>query len=49
MKLNNPFLIAGYHSPEYFCDRLKETETITNALQNERNITLIAARRMGRT
>ena len=49
MKLNNPFLIAGYHSREYFCDRLKETETITNALQNERNITLIAPRRMGKT
>ena len=49
MKLNNPFLIAGYHSPEYFCDRQNETETITNALQNERNITLIAPRRMGKT
>lgn len=49
MKLNNPFLIAGYHSPEYFCDREKETETITDALRNERNITLIAPRRMGKT
>ncbi len=21
MKPNNPFLMAGYHSPEFFCDR----------------------------
>lgn len=49
MKPNNPFLISGYHSPEFFCDRNKETETILNALYNERNITLIAPRRMGKT
>lgn len=49
MKLNNPFLIAGYHSPEYFCDREQETKTMMNALENERNITLIAPRRMGKT
>lgn len=49
MKLNNPFLIAGYHSPDYFCDREQETATMINALENERNITLIAPRRMGKT
>lgn len=49
MELNNPFLIAGYHSPKYFCDREQETEVILNALNNERNITLIAPRRMGKT
>ncbi len=49
MKRNNPFIIAGYQSPEYFCDREKETDTIMNALQNERNLTLIAPRRMGKT
>ena len=26
LKLDNPFLITGYASPEYFCDREKETE-----------------------
>lgn len=35
--INNPFLITGYESPEYFCDRKKETadllETLKNALQ----------------
>lgn len=49
MKVNNPFLIAGYHSPEFFCDREAETATIINALHNGRNVTLIAPRRMGKT
>ena len=49
MKPNNPFLISGYHSPIYFCDRKKETENILNALYNGRNLTLIAPRRMGKT
>lgn len=46
---NNPFLISGYHSPEYFCDRKQETYKITDGLHNGRNITLIAPRRMGKT
>lgn len=46
---NNPFLISGYHSPKYFCDREQETKQITEALHNERNLTLIAPRRMGKT
>ncbi|MDR2980598.1 MAG: ATP-binding protein [Bacteroidales bacterium] len=45
----NPFLIAGYQSPDYFCDREKETEKIIAALSNNRNITLISPRRMGKT
>lgn len=49
MKPNNPFLIAGYHSPEFFCDRETETAAILNALHNGRNVTLIAPRRMGKT
>jgi hypothetical protein len=49
MKPNNPFLISGYYSPEYFCDRQKETATILDALENGRNVTLIAPRRMGKT
>ncbi len=49
MKPNNPFLITGYHSPEYFCDRVSETQNIVKALQNGRNITLIAPRRIGKT
>lgn len=49
MKPNNPFLITGYQSPDYFCDRVRETETINDALHNGRNLTLIAPRRMGKT
>lgn len=49
MKPNNPFIISGYYSPEYFCDRESETATMTDALNNNRNLTLIAPRRMGKT
>lgn len=51
MKKNlvNPFLIAGYHSPYFFCDREKETEKIISALSNDRSITLISPRRIGKT
>lgn len=49
MKPNNPFLITGYYSPDYFCDRVVESETMINALHNGRNVTLIAPRRMGKT
>jgi len=45
----NPFLITGYRSPEYFCDRLEETNKIINAIQNSRNLTLISERRLGKT
>lgn len=52
MKTNkpyNPFLISGYHSPDYFCDRESETEKITSALANDRNISLMSVRRYGKT
>lgn len=49
IKPNNPFLIAGYYGPAYFCNRIQETEQIINALHNERNLTLVAPRRMGKT
>lgn len=49
MKLNNPFIVYGYKGPEYFCDRAKETEKICSALRGERNVTLIAPRRIGKT
>jgi len=49
MKPNNPFLIEGYHGSEYFCDRQKETDDLVSALTNDRNVTLIAPRRMGKS
>ncbi len=45
----NPFLVYGYESPEYFCDRVEETAGIISALKNGRNVSLIAPRRMGKT
>lgn len=48
-QLNNPFVVYGYKGAEYFCDREKETKTIMNALHNERNIVLVAPRRIGKT
>ena len=48
-KPKNPFLISGYHSPAYFCDRAAETKQIMSALQNGRNISLISPRRIGKT
>lgn len=49
LKLDNPFLITGYASPEYFCDREKETEDLLETLHNGRNITLTSPRRLGKT
>lgn len=45
----NPFILSSYHSPEYFCDREAETERLFDAVRNNRNITLISRRRMGKT
>ena len=45
----NPFLISGYKSPELFCNRDLEGDKIINAINNQRNITLISSRRMGKT
>ena len=47
--LYNPFLMYGYHSPDYFCDRIEESNDIMEAIRNERNITLVSPRRMGKT
>lgn len=47
--LNNPFVVYGYKGKEYFCDREAETRKIIEGLSNERNITLIAPRRIGKT
>ena len=49
MKQNNPFVIVGYNGPEYFCDREKDTAKLLAAIENDRNVTLIAPRRYGKT
>ena len=48
-KLKNPFVIQGYTSPDYFCDRQQETDLMRNHFENGRNITLVAPRRIGKT
>ena len=49
MKLKNPFLTAGYAGADYFCDRVDETKKLIAAIENDRNVTLIAPRRYGKT
>ena len=45
----NPFIIEGYISPEYFCDREKETALLTRHLTNGCNVALMAPRRLGKS
>lgn len=49
MAQNNPFLIEGYVSPEYFCDRVEETALLTRHLTNGCNVALMAPRRLGKS
>lgn len=49
IEIYNPFLVSGYESPEYFCDRKMETEDLMETLHNGRNITLSSPRRLGKT
>ena len=45
----NPFIINGYESDKYFCDREVETEQLIKELTNGNNVALIAPRRMGKS
>ena len=45
----NPFLIVGYVSKEYFCDRENELEILKKHAKNSINTTLISARRLGKS
>lgn len=47
--IDNPFVTNGYAGPEYFCDRVEETEMLTNLLTNGNNIALMSPRRVGKT
>ena len=48
-KTFNPFLLQGYESPSYFCNREQETANLINAVENGRNTTVLAIRRLGKT
>lgn len=45
----NPFILSGYHSPAYFCNRKEELAWLEDQYRNERNAVLYAFRRMGKT
>ncbi|MCC6939474.1 MAG: ATP-binding protein [Flavobacteriales bacterium] len=46
---DNPFVVTAYRSPQLFCDREKETATISSALRNGRHVMLYSPRRYGKT
>lgn len=48
-KPSNPFVLSGYHSPIYFCDREEELVWLIEQIHNERNMVLLSWRRMGKT
>jgi hypothetical protein len=48
-KKKNPFILKGYVSKEFFCDRQKEVKQLFDNMQNGIDTTLISARRMGKT
>ena len=47
--IRNPFIINGYISPAYFCDRKAESEMLIRQITNGNNTALISTRRMGKT
>ena len=48
-KIKNPFIVSGYVSPDYFCDRENETMELISSLLNGRNMVIVSPRRMGKT
>ena len=47
--INNPFILYGYESEKYFCDRKEETRQLLQSIENGNNVALIAPRRIGKT
>ncbi len=43
--MDNPFVTKGYAGPEYFCDRVKETQQLVELTTNGNNMALISPRR----
>jgi len=48
-KIVNPFIIKGYVSKEYFCNREEELKILLRNMQNGSNTTLISPRKMGKS
>ena len=47
--MRNPFIVSGYMSPEYFCDREKESAEFIRKVTNGNHLVLISPRKMGKT
>jgi AAA+ ATPase superfamily predicted ATPase len=47
--MTTPFPTTTYNGPEYFGDRVKETNTLISNIENQQSTTLIAVRRIGKT
>ena len=47
--VNNPFILYGYESEKYFCDRKTETQELKRLVTNGNHVALIAPRRIGKT
>lgn len=45
----NPFLLSGYQSQTYFCDRKDELKILLDHIENERNVVIYSWRRIGKT
>lgn len=48
-KTINPFIVTGKIAPEYFCDRVHESERLIKSITNGNNLVIISPRRMGKT
>jgi len=49
IKSLTPFPTTTYFGPEYFCDRVEETQRLINNINSHQSTTLISIRRMGKT
>jgi len=49
MKAINPFPTVEYIGKEYFCDRENELQQVIDSIDNQRNITIVSRRRLGKT
>jgi len=47
--MENPFLVKRYISPDFFCDRENETKKLISSVKNNRDVTLFAFRKLGKT
>lgn len=47
--ISNPFIVKGRIPPEYFCDRVAETEKLTRELLAGNDVVVMSSRRLGKT